>query len=185
MVDDRLAVGEGGDQSLNGEVVDRSRKATAGLVDESEGVVAEENVLAAGDGEMVLHIGDGLGQVHAVEVVAEGNPLIERGIRPELQTAAQRGLADQKTGEESAEVHLGAEEETQLFELGGGQEVSLVTDDDDAATSLGALRVEALCGSGDEGGALIGRDAAEGTHDVPVIATGGFGGKVEQVGDSG
>jgi hypothetical protein len=68
LVDHALAVGEGGDQGLDRQVVDGSGDAPAGLVHQAEHVVAEQRVAAAGELEMVLDVGDGLLQVHAVQV---------------------------------------------------------------------------------------------------------------------
>lgn len=52
-VDDGFVVGEGGDECLEGEVVDCAWVAAAGLVDQYCGVVAEEGVGAAGEGEVM------------------------------------------------------------------------------------------------------------------------------------
>ena len=43
-VDDGFAVGVGGEQGLDGEVVDGAGQAAAGVVDQFDGVVGEEGV---------------------------------------------------------------------------------------------------------------------------------------------
>jgi hypothetical protein len=48
LVDDPFAVGEGGYQGLDGEVVDRAGDVAGSLVDERDGVVAEQRVASAG-----------------------------------------------------------------------------------------------------------------------------------------
>jgi hypothetical protein len=52
-VDDGLIRGERGDEGLDGEVVDRSGVAAAGLVDQRGGVVGGQGVGAAGQVEVV------------------------------------------------------------------------------------------------------------------------------------
>jgi hypothetical protein len=52
-------------------------QATCGLVDDDEGVVGEEVVLPAGQDEVVTEIIGGLGQVHAVEVDAHDDALVD------------------------------------------------------------------------------------------------------------
>ncbi|CKW26396.1 Uncharacterised protein [Mycobacterium tuberculosis] len=47
-VDDGLVGGEGGDEGLQGEVVDRAGVAPAGLVDQPDGVVGEQGIVASG-----------------------------------------------------------------------------------------------------------------------------------------
>ena len=49
LVDDGFACGVGGDEGLDGEVVDGAGVAACGGVDEGDGVVAEEGVGAAGE----------------------------------------------------------------------------------------------------------------------------------------
>ena len=52
-IDDGLVGGVGGDEGLDGEVVDGAGVAAAGLVDQGGGVVGEQGVGAAGQGEVV------------------------------------------------------------------------------------------------------------------------------------
>jgi hypothetical protein len=54
LVDDVLARCPGGDQGLGGEVVDGAGQAAGGVVDQRGGVVAEQRVGAAGEGEVVV-----------------------------------------------------------------------------------------------------------------------------------
>src|SRR5215207_9316008 len=53
LVDDALVGGEGGQQGLQGEVVDRAGVAAAGLVDQRDGVVCEQGVGASGQVQVV------------------------------------------------------------------------------------------------------------------------------------
>jgi hypothetical protein len=53
-VDEGFVGGEGGDEGLQGEVVDRAGVAAGGVVDQGGGVVGEQGVGAAGQGQVVL-----------------------------------------------------------------------------------------------------------------------------------
>ena len=53
----------------------------------------------AGELEVVLHIAGGLLEVHARELVAQRDPLVERGEGAEADAAAEGGLAEQDAGE--------------------------------------------------------------------------------------
>ncbi|WP_143670055.1 hypothetical protein [Streptomyces sp. Ag109_G2-15] len=59
LVDDALLLGEGGDEGLPGDVVDRAGQAAAGEVDQLDGVVGEQGVLPSGDREVVLDVAGG------------------------------------------------------------------------------------------------------------------------------
>lgn len=88
-VDDALVVGVGGDEGLDGEVVDRAGDAAAGVVDQRDGVVGEQRVVAAGLGEVVGDVGGRFGESEPVEVVADGDALVEGGEGAELEAPPQ------------------------------------------------------------------------------------------------
>src|SRR6266542_3571240 len=73
----RGELGEGGAEGVDGEVVDDSGVAAAGLVDERDGVVGDECVGAAGEFEVVVQVAGGFGAGHAGEGVADGDALVE------------------------------------------------------------------------------------------------------------
>src|SRR5204863_2594181 len=98
-VDDGLVGGECGDQCLDGEVVDGSWVAAAGLVDERCGVVGEQGVGAAGEGEVVADVAGGLFGGHGGQGVAQGDALVEGGQDAQFDLSAEGGLADQEAGE--------------------------------------------------------------------------------------
>src|SRR6266567_2878462 len=64
LVDDGFAGGVGGDERLEGEVVDGAGVAAGGGVDEGDGVVAEEGVGAAGELDVVGDVAGCLGAGH-------------------------------------------------------------------------------------------------------------------------
>jgi len=49
-------------------------------MDGPEGVVGEERVRSTGEAEVVFDVGGALHQVHALDVVAQGDPLVEGGV---------------------------------------------------------------------------------------------------------
>jgi len=56
LVDDGLVLGEGGNECLEGEVVNGSGQAARCLLDDGDGVVAEKGVGASGEDEVVLDV---------------------------------------------------------------------------------------------------------------------------------
>ena len=68
---------------------------------------------------VVLDVGHGLAQVHAVKVVAQRDALVEGGQGAHFDAAAQGGLAQQQAGEGAAGVHVVVGEHADLFELLG------------------------------------------------------------------
>jgi hypothetical protein len=49
-------------------------------VEARHGIVAEQSIAAAGEGEVVAQVLDGLGEIEWLELVASGNPLVERAV---------------------------------------------------------------------------------------------------------
>jgi len=74
-------------------------------VEERDGVVGEELVFSSGELEVVSDVLVGFPGVHAFELVAQRDPLVERRERAEPQAAAQLRLADQDSGERGGGVH--------------------------------------------------------------------------------
>src|SRR5438105_3620958 len=68
LVDQALVLCEGGDKCMHSEVVDGSGDAPAGLMDQGDGVVAEERIRSAGKADVVLDVAGGLRQVHPLQV---------------------------------------------------------------------------------------------------------------------
>src|SRR5215218_41205 len=170
LVDGAFAVGEGGDQGLQGEVVDRAGDAAGGLVQQRDGVVAEQGVGAAGELEVVADVGDGLGQVHAVQVVAQRDALVEGGQGADLQPPPQGGLAQQQAGERRAGVHVVVGEHADLLQLLGRQQVGLVDDHHGGLGLLGLLGGQQLGGLGDQAGLVEAGRSAERSDDLGVQA---------------
>jgi hypothetical protein len=77
-VDDGLAVGVGGDQGLDGKVVDGSGDASTDLVDQRHGVVGEQGVGAAGELEVMGKVGLGLGFGHPGHRIPQRDALARR-----------------------------------------------------------------------------------------------------------
>src|SRR5215207_4135107 len=136
VVDQGLAVGGGGDERGGGGVVELAWQPTGDPVQAGDGVVGEQRVGAAGQGEVVVQVGGGFGKVHRWDGVAGGDALVEGGKGAQAQPAGQGGLADQDAGKGAGGVHVGVGEQAELLELLGGQQVGLVEGQDDAAVAL-------------------------------------------------
>ena len=98
VVDDGFALGIGGDEGLNGEVVDGAGQAAAGVVDQVDRIVDVEGVAAAGEFDVVVDVAAGFVAGHGFHDVAHGDALVERGEHPEFDHAAEGGLADEQAG---------------------------------------------------------------------------------------
>ena len=107
LIDDVLAGGPGGDQGLGGEVVDGAGQAAGGVVDEGDGVVAEQGVGSPRQLEVMGDVPAGLLGGHGWHGVAQGDPLVERGQDAEAEHAAQGGLADEQAGQRAGGIHFG------------------------------------------------------------------------------
>src|SRR5260221_11488719 len=175
-VGDGLARGERGEEGCDGEVVDGSRVAAGCLVDQRGGVVGEQGVGPAGEGEVVLEVAGGLGDGHAGYVVADGDALVEGGELAELQPAPQGGLADEQAGEHRGGVHGVVGEHAHGLELVGLGGVGFVDDQHGGAAAFGVLGGEGVGGLGGERGGAVGGPAAEGGGGGGVDGAGGAGG---------
>lgn len=102
-VDQGLAVGEGGDQGMHRQVVHGPGQSPAGLVDEGDGVVAEQRVGAAGQPEVVLDVAGGLGLIQSGDLVAQRQALIEGGKTAEADPTPEAGLSEDDAGEGECE----------------------------------------------------------------------------------
>src|SRR5487761_1407421 len=83
-VDDGFAGGVGGDERLDGEVVDGAGQSAAGGVDQGDGVVAEQRPGPASEVQVVGDVAGGLLAGHAGHGEADGDALVEGGEDAEL-----------------------------------------------------------------------------------------------------
>lgn len=91
------------------------------------------------EAQVVAEVGDGFNEVHGFDVVAGRDALIEGGEDAHAQLAGEGGLADEDPGGRG--VHLAVGQRSELFELGGCQEVGLVDHDQDPPVRSGATAV--------------------------------------------
>src|SRR5260370_26689611 len=99
LVDDGFGDSVGGDESLEGEVIDGAGIGAGGGVDEGGGIVAEQGVGPAGELEVVGDVAAGLLAGHGGHGVAQGDALLQGGEDGELHGAPQGGLADEQAGQ--------------------------------------------------------------------------------------
>jgi hypothetical protein len=100
----------------------------------------------------MLDVTGGLFQVEGFEVIADGDALMEGLVGGEAEFVSQVRLAKQNEGEERSGVYVGVEQEAELVEEVGREEVSLVDDEKKETT---------LAGQVGEGGAELGQEADE------------------------
>jgi len=115
------AAAQGGD----GRVVEGTGQPVGSPVESGHGVVRDEGIGAASQGQVVAEVAGRLGQVHGPQAEAGGDALVEGGEHAHAQVAAEHGLADEDAGEGAGRVHVGVGEQAQLLELGGGEQMGL------------------------------------------------------------
>src|SRR6266571_2318438 len=180
LVDDVLAAGPGGDQGLGGDVVDGAGQAAGGVVDEGDGVVAEQRVGAAGELEVVGDVSGGLLGGHGGHGIPDGDALVEGGQDAEAEHAAQGGLADEQAGQRAGRVHLRIRQDPDGLELVVCQEMGLVDCQYGDPAPLVMLGGEQGGGLGGEGSGAVGGPGAE-RGDHLVVDAPGAGGRIGQV----
>lgn len=160
-----LSGGEGGSEGLGGRVVDCSRVAARGRVDQCGGVLGEQLVGTPGDLQVVGGVAGGLGGGRARHRVARGGALFEGGQDGEFHGASEGGLAGQQAGQRGVLVHALVGENADGFQLFVGHQVGLVDDEDGGAFALLAFGQQDLAGLDGQPGAQVGGGLAEGVHD--------------------
>jgi hypothetical protein len=182
LIDDGFILSEGGDESLDGEVIKGARETLGSLVKEGDGVVAEEVVFATGEIEVVADISGRFGQIHTFEVDAESDALVEGGEDALTEAAAESGLPDEEHGGGGAGVHVGVEEHTEILEVMGCHKVSFVNDENDAAAALGFSQSQGLSSLVKELKAVEERVAAQ-SDNQQGEKTDGAGGGIGEIDD--
>jgi hypothetical protein len=118
-----------------------------------EKTIAEDSSLAAGDEEMVFDVADGGLQVERREVKRDANALTQGIEGSKAEFEGQVRLTEEDENEAGGGVHLGVEQEAELFEQIRGELVGLINDEDrTAALTVGVV----------EGIAELGQHLAEG-----------------------
>jgi hypothetical protein len=116
LVEDGFLLGSAKEESGAAEVVDLASDALGVIVDGGEEGVGEERFVATGDAEMVLDVGGGLFKVEGIEVVADGDALVEGLKGSEAELVGEVGLAKEDEGKQGSGIHIVVEEETELIE---------------------------------------------------------------------
>jgi hypothetical protein len=99
-------------------------------------VEALEDLLAAGELEVVAQVGGGLGQVRGLDGKPGGDRLVQGSEHAQAQLPVQGGLASQDAGEWGRGVHLGVGQQPQL------EGIRMLTNHDlDAACPLACLLI--------------------------------------------
>ena len=125
---------------------------------------------------MVLDVFEGFFEIQGRELVRVGQALAEGFVDGQVQGLAEDGRADQQEGGQRAAVHVGAQEQAELLESGGRQQVGFVEDEQGEAL-LGADEVfEGRADAGDHSGLAEGWLVAQSDQDIAVQAGDAEGG---------
>ena len=116
LVEDLFVLGSAQEESAAANIVDLAGHSLGVIVDATDETVAKDLVLAASDAEMVFDVTGGLFEVEGVEMVTDGDALVESLIGSEAQLVGQVRLAEQDEGEQGSGIHLVVEQEAKLVE---------------------------------------------------------------------
>jgi hypothetical protein len=157
LVEDRFLLGGAEEKRSATEIVDPAGHTLGVIVDQSDEAIAEERIVTASDAEVVLDVGGGLLEVEGVEVVADGDALVEGLEGGEAEFVGQLRLAEEDEGEQGGGVHVVVEEKAELIEDIVGEEMGLIDDEEDGAalaSQIGEGSVELREETGEAEGGL-------------------------------
>jgi hypothetical protein len=138
-IEDLLAFGDAEEERAAAEIVDAAGDTFGVIVDATDKAVAKDLSLRTGDAEMVFDVASGLFEIKGREVEADGDALVKCLEGRETQLLGEIGLAEQDEGDEGSGIHIVIEQKTQLFEDVGREQVSLVDDEQNAASFAGEI----------------------------------------------
>ena len=122
-----------------GESVDAAQMPAGGLVQDREGVGAEELAVSIGAAESVVHVLDGV----LGERILEGEPGVhtrpEGAIAPQLHAVAQLGQPDEDEAQERSAIPLVVADDVQVVEHVLVEQVALVEQEDGVDALAGEL----------------------------------------------
>jgi hypothetical protein len=139
LVEDLFALGDAEEESTAAEIVDSAGDALGVIVDAADKAIAKDLGLRPGDAEMMFDVASGLFEVEGMDVEPDGDALVERLEGRETQLVGQIGLAEQDERDEGSGIHVVVEQKAQLFEDVGWEQMSLVDDEQNAASFAGQI----------------------------------------------
>ncbi len=99
VIGEGFVVGGAGDEGGGGRVVEGPRQAVGDAVDTVDGVVGEEQFIAAGQRDVVTEVGGGLADVRGLDREAGRDALVEGGQDAHAALEVQSGLSDEDLGD--------------------------------------------------------------------------------------
>jgi hypothetical protein len=168
-VEDALLVNHAGQEGGGAKEVNLAGDALGVIEDAAQRVVAEElAALKAGDPDVVLDISNGVLQVEGLEMVADGQALVEGLVAGQAQGVAQDGLADQEQRGQGMAVHLVRQQQAELLKGISRQQVGLVDDQQgEAAPGLDQV-AEGGADGGHQLGPAVGGLVMQGRQDIAL-----------------
>jgi len=129
VIQDLFLVDAAGDQGGDAQAVDLARQTAGVLEDTFESIVAERGTRdVPGDTQVMLDVFERFFEIQWRKLVRVGQALAEGFVDGQVQGLAEDGRADQQEGGQRAAVHVGAQEQAELLESGGRQQVGFVED---------------------------------------------------------
>ena len=139
LVEDLFALGDAEEKSAAAEIVDPAGDTFGMIVDATDKAVAKDLSLRPGDAEMVFDVASGLFEVEGMDVKTNGDALVERLEGRETELVGEIGLAEQDEGDEGSGIHIVIEQESELLEDVGREQMSFVDDEQNAAPFAGQI----------------------------------------------
>ena len=118
---------------------------------------------------------------HAVDVGAQGDPLVQGGQDAEPEPGPQGGLADEQGGEAGRRVEVVAGEHADRLELAGVELVGFIQDQDGGPAPFFCLGGQRVGGLGQQGAGVEPGCLAAGDDDLLADAADADAGRVGQV----
>jgi hypothetical protein len=127
------------EESGAAEVIDEPGDALGVVIESGEEGIGEELVVVADEAEMMFDVAGGLLEVEGREGVADGDALVEGLIGGKAEFVEQVRLSHEDESEKGVGIHLIVEEEAELVEEVGGEEVSFINDEEGEALFAGQV----------------------------------------------
>jgi hypothetical protein len=166
-IEDLFVFGGAEEESGAADVVDEAGNTFGLVVQGGDEGIGEKLSGVTGDGQLMFEVSGGFGQVEGREGIADGDALVESLVGGEAEFGGQIGLADQDEGEEGVGIEIVVEQEAELVKKIGGQEMSLVDDEEGEAIFAGQ-GMESLLELGEQAVKGMGRFKLEGQEDVGI-----------------
>jgi hypothetical protein len=133
LVEDLFLLRDTQEQGAAAEVVDLAGHTLGVIIDSAEETLAEKRPLVTSDAQVVLDIPSSLFQVERSEVVADGDTLVESFVGRKAEFVSEVRLSEEDEGQGRSGIHVVVEQEAELVQEVGGEEMGFVDEEEDVA----------------------------------------------------